>query len=131
MHGSLAEQERNAIELFGHADRLMHTHADPLALQRKHYNALSHAIKLAHSQHTSLKRMAAANIAKFFKAFPELEEDAINAVYDLCEDQDPNVRRAKRPYRLTIQSADSLSLYRYELRGTRLSCGCRRSSLDG
>ncbi|KAH9017318.1 hypothetical protein EDB85DRAFT_1874480, partial [Lactarius pseudohatsudake] len=37
-------------------------------------------------------RMAASNIAKFFKAFPELEEDAINAVYDLCEDQDPNIR---------------------------------------
>jgi hypothetical protein len=36
--------------------------------------------------------MAAVNIAKFFKAFPDLEEDAINAVYDLCEDQDPNVR---------------------------------------
>ncbi len=53
---------------------------------------MSHAIKLAHSPHTSLKRMAAINIAKFFKAFPDLEEDAINAVYDLCEDQDPNVR---------------------------------------
>ncbi|KAH9026572.1 hypothetical protein EDB84DRAFT_1401310 [Lactarius hengduanensis] len=33
----------------------------------------------------------ASNIAKF-KAFPDLEEDAINAVYDLCEDQDPNIR---------------------------------------
>ncbi|KAI9437549.1 apoptosis inhibitory protein 5-domain-containing protein, partial [Lactarius indigo] len=53
---------------------------------------LSHAIKLAHSHHTSLRRMAASNIAKFFKAFPDLEEDAINAVYDLCEDQDPNIR---------------------------------------
>ncbi|KAH9017322.1 hypothetical protein EDB85DRAFT_2155272 [Lactarius pseudohatsudake] len=35
--------------------------------------------------------MGASNIAKF-KAFPDLEEDAINAVYDLCEDQDPNIR---------------------------------------
>ncbi|KAH9023563.1 hypothetical protein EDB83DRAFT_2555580, partial [Lactarius deliciosus] len=46
--------------------------------------------------------MAASNIAKLFKAFPDLEEDAINALYDLCEDQDPNVRRAgnitHRPY---------------------------------
>ena len=32
------------------------------------------------------------NVAKFFKAFPDLEEDAINAIYDLCEDQDQNVR---------------------------------------
>ncbi|KAH9026561.1 hypothetical protein EDB84DRAFT_1579770 [Lactarius hengduanensis] len=46
-------------------------------MSRKH--ALSHAIKLAHSP-------------KFFKAFPDLEEDAIIAVYDLCEDQDPNMR---------------------------------------
>ncbi|KAI9437542.1 hypothetical protein H4582DRAFT_2077125 [Lactarius indigo] len=34
--------------------------------------------------------MAASNIAK--KAFPDLKEDAINAVYDLCEDQDRNIR---------------------------------------
>ncbi|KAF8269291.1 apoptosis inhibitory protein 5-domain-containing protein [Lactarius quietus] len=86
MPGSLAEQERDAIELFGRADRLV---PDTNSV-RKH--ALSHAIKLAHSHHTSLKRMAAVNIAKFFKAFPELEEDAINTVYDLCEDQDPNIR---------------------------------------
>jgi hypothetical protein len=141
MPGSLAEQERNAVELFARADRLVpdnhsvvrttpltrptHTHADPLALQRKH--ALSHAIKLAHSSHTSLKRMAAFNIAKFFKAFPELEEDAINAVYDLCEDQDPNVRHTTLR---TVPSADSFYC-RYESRGTRLSCGCRRSSPDG
>jgi hypothetical protein len=38
------------------------------------------------------------NIAKFFKAFPDIEEDAINAIYDLCEDQDQNVsRHAPRP----------------------------------
>ncbi|KAH9170945.1 apoptosis inhibitory protein 5-domain-containing protein, partial [Lactarius sanguifluus] len=59
---------------------------------RKH--ALNHAIKLAHSHHTLLRRMTASNIAKLFKAFPDLEEDAINAVYDLCEGQDLNVRRA-------------------------------------
>ncbi|KAH9053365.1 apoptosis inhibitory protein 5-domain-containing protein [Lactarius vividus] len=84
--GLLAEQERDAIELFGRADRVV---PDTNSV-RKH--ALSHAIKLAHSHHTSLRRMAASNIAKFFKAFPDLEEDAINAVYDLCEDQDPNIR---------------------------------------
>ncbi|KAH9017315.1 hypothetical protein EDB85DRAFT_2155262 [Lactarius pseudohatsudake] len=84
MPGGLAEQERDAIELFGRADRVV---PDANSV-RKH--ALSHAIKLAHSHHTSLRRMAASNVAKFFKAFPDLEEDAINAVYDLCEDQDPN-----------------------------------------
>jgi hypothetical protein len=29
--------------------------------------------------------VAAVNVAKFFKAFPDLEEDASNARYDLCE----------------------------------------------
>lgn len=86
MPASLAEQERDAIELFGRADRLV---PDTNSV-RKH--ALGRAIRLAHSPHTSLKRMAAVNIAKFFKAFPDLEEDAINAVYDLCEDQDSNTR---------------------------------------
>ena len=69
--------------------------------------------------------MAAVNIAKFFKAFPDLEEDAINAVYDLCEDQDPNVRR------VCGLSDHRLISHRYESRGTRLSFGCPRNSLNG
>ncbi len=51
-----------------------------------------HAIHLSRSPHASLKRLAAINIVKFFKAFPDLEEESINAIYDLCEDQDQNVR---------------------------------------
>jgi hypothetical protein len=107
MPGSnLAEQERDAIELFGRADRLV----PDTSLRRAYYPAhaprtrmpadslcaektcLSHAIKLAHSSPYVAQTHGRFNIAKFFKAFPDLEEDAINAVYDLCEDQDPNVR---------------------------------------
>ncbi|KAH8993434.1 hypothetical protein EDB92DRAFT_2086336, partial [Lactarius akahatsu] len=55
--------------------------------------------------HTSLRRMAASNIATLFKAFPDLEEDAINAVYDLCEDQDPNIRIGKQGYRADVRGA--------------------------
>jgi hypothetical protein len=55
-------------------------------------DALQRAIELSRSSHAPLKRLAAVNVAKFFKAFPDLEEDAINAIYDLCEDQDQNVR---------------------------------------
>ncbi|KAH9954045.1 hypothetical protein BGW80DRAFT_1405130, partial [Lactifluus volemus] len=32
------------------------------------------------------------NIAKFFKAFPDIEENAINAIFDLCEDHYPDDR---------------------------------------
>jgi Apoptosis inhibitory protein 5 (API5) len=76
--------------------------AGTFCVQRKH--ALVHAIKLAHSPHTSLKRLAAMNIARFFKAFPDLEEDAINAIYDLCEDQDPNVRSS--PHALFLSNPE-------------------------
>lgn len=39
-----------------------------------------------HSPYTNLKILAANNFKNFIKDFPELEDDAINAVYDLCED---------------------------------------------
>jgi hypothetical protein len=38
-----------------------------------------------------LKILAAGDIKYFFKDFPDLEETAINAIYDLCEDQDSEV----------------------------------------
>jgi hypothetical protein len=70
---------------------MVYTDATSFPAQRR--DALVHAIRLSHSPHASLKRLAAVNIAKFFKAFPDIEEDAINAIYDLCEDQDQNVSR--------------------------------------
>ena len=47
-----------------------------------------------HSPYSSLKSFAANNIKVFIKEFEDLQDDAINAVYDLCEDQDPRVRSA-------------------------------------
>ncbi|TFY82398.1 hypothetical protein EWM64_g1610 [Hericium alpestre] len=55
-------------------------------------DALKRLIELSRSPYTSLKKISAGNITKFFKDFPDLDEDAINAVYDLCEDQDSKVR---------------------------------------
>ncbi|KAH9957988.1 apoptosis inhibitory protein 5-domain-containing protein [Russula compacta] len=83
---SLVEQEREAGEFFARAERRAPVD-NPIRR-----DALVHAIKLSHSPHTSLKRLAAVNIPVFFKAFPDLEEEAINAIYDLCEDQDQNIR---------------------------------------
>ncbi|KAN0116351.1 Apoptosis inhibitory protein 5 (API5) domain containing protein [Russula decolorans] len=85
-HPSLAAQEREAVDIFNRADR----RGPPTSSVRK--DALVHAIHLSRSPHASLKRLAAINIVKFFRAFPDLEEEAINAVYDLCEDQDQNIR---------------------------------------
>ncbi|KAL4073786.1 hypothetical protein J3A83DRAFT_4231399 [Scleroderma citrinum] len=56
--------------------------------------AFRELIELAHSSHSprQSKSYAAGQIPHFFSDFPDLEEEAINAVYDLCEDQDPRVR---------------------------------------
>ncbi len=43
-------------------------------------------------QNASLKILAAKNIPGLFNDFPDLEEAAINAVYDLCDDQSAIVR---------------------------------------
>ena len=61
-------------------------------MQRR--EAFQELIALTHSRHPLLKSYAAGHIHVFFNDFPDLEEDAINAVYDLCEDQDSKVWRA-------------------------------------
>jgi len=48
---------------------------------------LQQLIQATHSSSPQVKIYAANSIADFFQDFPDLEEDAINAVYDLCEDQ--------------------------------------------
>ncbi|KAJ6538779.1 hypothetical protein DFH09DRAFT_1176215 [Mycena vulgaris] len=60
-------------------------------LRRK---ALNELIDLTHTPYSSLKILAAKNIPDLFNDFPDEEEAAINAVYDLCEDQSTTVRKA-------------------------------------
>ncbi|GLB37081.1 putative apoptosis inhibitory protein 5 (API5) [Lyophyllum shimeji] len=55
-------------------------------------DTLKRLIALTHSPHPNLKILAAQNIRFLFIDFPELEEEAINAVYDLCEDHSAKVR---------------------------------------
>ncbi|KAG1751281.1 uncharacterized protein EDB91DRAFT_1104437 [Suillus paluster] len=55
-------------------------------------DVLTKLIEIAHSSDSQLKCYAANHIRYFFNDFPDLEEDAINVVYDLCEDQDSRVR---------------------------------------
>ena len=49
-------------------------------------------IDLSHSQYSAVKLTVADKIPSYLKDFPDIEDEAINAVYDLCEDSDPNVR---------------------------------------
>ncbi|KAG6335387.1 hypothetical protein ID866_3701 [Astraeus odoratus] len=53
---------------------------------------LQELIELTHSPSRQSKSYAAGQIPRFFNDFPDLEEEAINAIYDLCEDQDSKVR---------------------------------------
>ncbi|TFK90652.1 hypothetical protein K466DRAFT_484402 [Polyporus arcularius HHB13444] len=83
---SLSEQEKDIRDLLRRAER---TPVKASALRRE---TLKKLIDLAHSPHSSLKIVAATNLKLFIKDFPDLEDDAINAVYDLCEDPVSNVR---------------------------------------
>lgn len=59
------------------------------------------------------------NIPEFFQDFPEVEEDAINAVYDLCEDQSGQVGDSEvtrmlilfRSYRFEWRAIEPLQVY--------------------
>ncbi|KAI0779607.1 hypothetical protein C8Q74DRAFT_1199239 [Fomes fomentarius] len=83
---SLSEREKDIRDLLRRAER---TPVKTSALRR---DTLKRLIDLAHSPHPSLKIIAATNLKLFIKDFPELEDDAINAVYDLCEDTVSSVR---------------------------------------
>ena len=85
-------------------------------------DTLKRLIDLAHSTYPSLKVIAATNLKLFIKDFPDLEDDAINAVYDLCEDPVPSVRAS-------AYAAVSLRLHIVPLGPHQgLCCHCRRLS---
>lgn len=44
------------------------------------------------------KRLASQFIAKFFSSFPELADQAIEALFDLCEDEDVTVNYLILPH---------------------------------
>ncbi|OJT02632.1 Apoptosis inhibitor 5-A [Trametes pubescens] len=83
---SLAEQEKDIKDLLRRAERT------PVKTSALRKDTLKRLIDLAHSPHPSLKVIAATNVKLFIRDFPELEDDAINAVYDLCEDPVSSVR---------------------------------------
>ncbi|TFK74260.1 hypothetical protein BDN72DRAFT_760050 [Pluteus cervinus] len=86
MERPLADQEREIKDVVRRARNAL----DKSGNTRR--EAFKKLINLIHSPHPSLKIFAAGNIRYFFTDFPDLEETAINAVYDLCEDQSSQVR---------------------------------------
>ena len=48
------------------------------------------------------KRLASQFITRFFKFFPKLQENAIDAMLDLCEDEDNVVSLNSCPFSTTV-----------------------------
>jgi hypothetical protein len=95
-------------------------------VQGKH--ALQQAMKLVYSPHASLKRLSVMNIANFFKAFPDLEEDVINGIYDFSEGY-VMIQMFVAPrtsFCLIPDSPLPVSSPRCELKDTKLSFECQR-----
>ncbi|EJD37954.1 hypothetical protein AURDEDRAFT_154207 [Auricularia subglabra TFB-10046 SS5] len=67
-------------------------HREPHGALRK--DVLRRLTTLSKSPHASVKRLVAENLRYFFRDFPALEDEVINAVYDICEDGDQTVRIA-------------------------------------
>ncbi|KAL0956935.1 hypothetical protein HGRIS_003037 [Hohenbuehelia grisea] len=86
MEKTVVEQERDLKDLIRRAK------ATPDRTGTLPRDTLKRLIELTHSTHPSLRIHAAEGIRFFFNDFPDLEEEAINAVYDLCEDQSQRVR---------------------------------------
>lgn len=79
-------------------------------------------IDLTHSPYPSLKIIAAEHMQYYIKDFPELEDEAINAVYDLCEDQVSQVS----PVFLVVLSSVNMNMYTIEGPNQRLCCHRQR-----
>ena len=82
-------------------------------MQRK--TAFENLIELTRIGAPPLKIVAAQQISRFLDDFPDLEEDAINAVYDLCEDSLTEVRVndfASRACQLTRHRSGSKDIRR-------------------
>ncbi|KAI0032893.1 apoptosis inhibitory protein 5-domain-containing protein [Vararia minispora EC-137] len=101
MDAAAVENERETREFIRRAERT------PLPTSSVRREALEKLIDLSRVSQAPLKKLAADNITKFLKGFPDLEEDAINAVYDLCEDNDPGVRM--NGYRAIVQMSKEQS----------------------
>ncbi|TFK54567.1 hypothetical protein OE88DRAFT_1625540 [Heliocybe sulcata] len=86
MDRNQVEQEREIRELLRRADR----HADRAGNLRR--ETLRKLIELAHSPYPTVKSLVASNIKNYIVDFPDMEDDAINAVYDLCEDPISKIR---------------------------------------
>lgn len=54
------------------------------------------------------KRLASQFVTRFFKYFPKLAYQAINALFDLCEDDDINVSLKSLFIIMTVFSRSSL-----------------------
>jgi len=75
-------------KLYANYDLLAKAKSDGVETEKAFQEILS-AVK----GDTKLKQLACQFIVKFYKRFPKLESEAIDAQLDLCEDEDQTIRR--------------------------------------
>ncbi|KAH8116616.1 hypothetical protein DFH11DRAFT_1221980 [Phellopilus nigrolimitatus] len=56
--------------------------------------AFKRLLGFAHAEDALHKKLVTEKVKEYFVDFPDLQDEAINAVYDLCEDQDQEIRIA-------------------------------------
>lgn len=79
------------------------------------------------SPYISCKKAALNGMGPFFDELEEMQEQATDAVYDLCEDADSDVRHSPMVVGLVID----ICLERFALRGTKYSPSWLRVIIHG
>lgn len=64
-----------------------------LTLDKQKRRALLQLLTFTRSDFASVKRESATSLGPFFDGLPDMQEQVVDAVYDLCEDTDPEVRQ--------------------------------------
>ncbi|KAI5117854.1 hypothetical protein M0805_007697 [Coniferiporia weirii] len=88
MSSSNHAQDIELKEYFRRAER----HPDRTGPVRR--EAFKRLLSLAQVQNSAHKKFVTEKVKDYFVDFPDLQDEAINAVYDMCEDQDQTIRIA-------------------------------------
>ncbi|THH02961.1 hypothetical protein EW145_g6651 [Phellinidium pouzarii] len=106
MSSSNTTEDNELKEFFRRADR----YPDRKGPFRR--EAFRRLLSLAQVKNAAHKKMVTEKVKDYFVDFPDLQDEAINAVYDMCEDQDQTIRIAGYNAITSVSRADRSWLLR-------------------
>ncbi|TDL21689.1 hypothetical protein BD410DRAFT_287203 [Rickenella mellea] len=106
MIGHPRETDKELKEYLRRAER----HPDKTGNVRR--DAFRRLLALAHSEDNGHKKLATEKIKDYFNDFPALQDEAINTIYDLCEDPSSTVRIAGYEAIASVSRVDKAWLVR-------------------